>query len=174
MCGYTYQVKKENVASTRWRCIIRVPTCPVTIHTNNIDDSFIQWNGAFHHHPPDESRELIKSVISKIKARVELEPYPVVSIAEEEIRNANMTKTQLAAMPLPSQMGMLCLDRRTRPFLMVCLYFYLLESALQKHRRKNVPPLPLSLDFEIPLLYQCTWSGEPFIIADIQRKRVGG
>ncbi|CAF4013815.1 unnamed protein product [Rotaria sordida] len=152
MCGYSYQVKEENATATRWRCVIRTPTCPVTIHTNNIDDSFIYWNGAHHHHPPNRSRELIKNVISKIKARVLVEPYPVVSIAEEEIRNAKMNKSQLAAMPLPSQM----------------------ESALQKHRRKNIPPLPLSLDFEIPLLYQHTWSGEKFIIADIQRKRVGG
>ncbi|CAF3042399.1 unnamed protein product [Rotaria sp. Silwood2] len=152
MCGYTYQVKEKNATATRWRCVIRTPTCPVTIHTNNIDDSFIYWNGAYHHHPPNRSRELIKNIISKIKARVLVEPYPVVSIAEEEIRNAKLDKSQLAAMPLPSQM----------------------ESALQKHRRKNIPCLPLSLDFEIPLLYQHTWSGGKFLIADIQRKRVGG
>ncbi|CAF1048324.1 unnamed protein product [Rotaria sp. Silwood1] len=81
--------------------------------------------------------------------RVLVEPYPVLTIAEEEIRNAKMNKTQLAAMPLPSH----------------------IESALQKHRRKNVPPLPLSLDFQIPLLYQRTWSGEQFVLADVQRKR---
>lgn len=45
---------------------------------------------------------------------------------------------------------------------------------LQKHRRKNIPPFPSSYNFEIPLLYQHTWSGEQFVIADIQRKRVGG
>ncbi len=54
------------------------------------------------------------------------------------------------------------------------ILIYFLESALQKHRRKNVPPLPLSSDFEIPLLYQCTWSGEEFIVADLKKKRVGG
>ena len=45
---------------------------------------------------------------------------------------------------------------------------------LQKHRRKNVPPLPSSYNFEVPLLYQHTWSGQQFIVADIQRRRVGG
>ncbi len=52
--------------------------------------------------------------------------------------------------------------------------FSLLESALQKHRRKNIPPLPISIDFQIPLLYQRTWAGEEFIVADITSKRVGG
>ncbi|CAF5053425.1 unnamed protein product, partial [Rotaria sp. Silwood1] len=107
------------------------------------------WNSAYHNHPPNGNRELIKIVMARIKARVLVEPYPVLAIAEEEIRNAKMNKTQLAAMPLPSH----------------------IESALQKHRRKNVPPLPLSLDFQIPLLYQRTWSGEQFVLADVQRKR---
>ena len=49
-----------------------------------------------------------------------------------------------------------------------------LESTLQKHRRKNIPPLPLSLDFEVPLFYQHTWSGEKLILADVQRKEFGG
>jgi hypothetical protein len=44
---------------------------------------------------------------------------------------------------------------------------------LQKHRRKNIPPLPLSYDFVIPLLSQRTWSGEQFVVADVQRRRVG-
>jgi hypothetical protein len=105
MCGYSYQVKEEHAITTRWRCIVRSPTCPVTIHTNNMDDSCSHWNGAYHHHSPDENRELIKDVIAKIKARVLLEPHPVVFIAEEEIRNARMTKVQLLAMPLPSAMG---------------------------------------------------------------------
>ena len=55
-----------------------------------------------------------------------------------------------------------------------CFFFPLLESALQKHRRKSVPPLPVSIDFEIPSLYQRTWSGEQFLLADIQSKKVGG
>ncbi|CAF1581158.1 unnamed protein product [Rotaria magnacalcarata] len=152
MCGYCYHVKENNAITTRWRCIVRAPACSVTIHTNNIDDSFVHWNGAYHHHPPDRNLEIIKNIISKIKARVLVEPYPVVSMAEEEIRNGKLNKVQLAAMPLPSQM----------------------ESALQKHRRKNIPPLPLSLKFDIPLLYQRTWSGEEFIIADIRKKKVGG
>jgi hypothetical protein len=108
MCGYSYQVKKENTTTTRWRCIIRTPRCPATIHTNNVDDSFNHWNGIYHHHSPDTNRELIKNVIAKIKARVLIEPYPVVYIAEEEIRKAKMDKTQLAAMPLPTEMGILC------------------------------------------------------------------
>ncbi len=112
MCGYSYQVKEENTVTTRWRCIIRSPTCPVTIHTNNTDNSFKHWNGAFHHHPPNENRELIKSVIAKIKARVLVEPYPVLMISEEEIRNAKMNKIQLAAMPLPRYMGMFCIERK--------------------------------------------------------------
>ncbi|CAF5108169.1 unnamed protein product, partial [Rotaria sp. Silwood1] len=152
MCGYSYQIKQENEITTRWRCIVRAPTCPAIIYTNNNDDSFFRWNGAYHHHPPDENRELIKTIITKIKARVLVEPNPVLIIAEEEIRNAKMNKTQLAAMPLPYQM----------------------ESALQKHRRKNIPALPTSLCFEIPLLYQHTWSGYRFILADVQNKRVGG
>jgi hypothetical protein len=76
-----------------------------------MDDSFSHWNGAYHHHPPDENRELIKIVIAKIKARVLLEPHPVVFIAEEEIRKAKMTKTQLLAMPLPSAMGTFYIGR---------------------------------------------------------------
>jgi hypothetical protein len=55
----------------------------------------------------------------------------------------------------------------------ICI-FYFIESALQKHRRKNIPALPTSLCFEIPLLYQHTWSGDQFILADVQSKRVGG
>ncbi|CAF3504886.1 unnamed protein product [Rotaria socialis] len=152
MCGYSYQVKKENLTTTRWRCAVRSPACPVTIHTSNVDDSVIHWNSVYHHHAPNGNRELIKGIIAKIKSRVLTEPYPVVLIAEEEIRYAKFTKAQLAVMPLPSHM----------------------ESALQKYRRKHIPALPSSLDFKIPLLYQSTWSGEKFIIADTQRKKVGG
>lgn len=106
MCGYSYYVKEENDTTTRWRCVIRVPACPTTIHTNNADDSFKQWNGAHHNHPPNENRLIIKSVMAKMKARVLIEPYPVAGIAEEEIRKAKFTRAQLAAMPLPSQIGM--------------------------------------------------------------------
>jgi len=56
----------------------------------------------------------------------------------------------------------------------VSAFIYFIESALQKHRRKNVPALPISLCFEIPLLYQHTWSGDSFILADVQKNRVGG
>ena len=105
MCGYSYQVKEENAITTRWRCIVRFPTCSAAIHTNNMDDSFSHWNGAYHHHSPNENRELVKALLAKIKARVLVEPHPVVFIAEEEIRNAKMDKSQLLAMPLPSAMG---------------------------------------------------------------------
>jgi hypothetical protein len=171
MCEYSYQVKEENATTTRWRCIVRTPRCPVTIHTNNIDNSFSHWNGIYHHHPPNNNRELIKSLIAKIKARVLVEPYPVVSIAEEEIRYAKLNRTQLIAMPLPIQLGMW--SRRETISHFFC-FFNLLESTLQKHRRKHIPTLPLSLDFEIPLLYQRTWYNDQFIIADIKRKKVGG
>ncbi|CAF2079334.1 unnamed protein product [Rotaria magnacalcarata] len=107
---------------------------PVTIHTSNVDDSVIHWNGVYHHHAPNGNRELIKRLIARIKSRVLTEPYPVVLIAEEEIRYAKFTKAELAVMPLPSQM----------------------ESALQKYRRKHIPALPSSLDFKITLLYQST------------------
>ena len=109
MCGYTYQVKDQNFVTTRWRCIVRTPSCPAVIYTSSVDDTFHHWNGAYHHHPPDGNRELIKTVLNKIKNKVLLEPYPVVAIAEEEIRNAKMNKLQLAAMPLPSQLGILAL-----------------------------------------------------------------
>jgi hypothetical protein len=172
MCGYCYHVKENNSITTRWRCIVRAPTCSVTIHTNNLDDSFSNWNGIYHHHPPDTTREIIKNIITRIKARVLVEPYPVVSIAEEEIRNSKLNKVQLAAMPLPSQMGMPCLHEKL--FFNRFLFFHFIESTLQKHRRKNIPPLPLSLAFDIPLIYQRTWLGEEFIIADIRKQRVGG
>ena len=100
MCGYSYQVKEENAITTRWRCVIRTPTRPVTIHTNNVDDSFHHWNGAYHHHPRNENQELSKIVMARIKATVLVEPYPVLTIVEKEIRNARMNKTQLAAMCL--------------------------------------------------------------------------
>jgi hypothetical protein len=40
-----------------------------------------------------------------------VELHPVLFIAEEEIRGANLTKPELAAMPLPSHMGMLCIQK---------------------------------------------------------------
>ncbi|CAF1173782.1 unnamed protein product [Adineta ricciae] len=149
MNGYSYQVKTVNTMTTRWRCTVRTPLCGASIYTNNIDNTFSRWNGVYHSHVPDENRELIREIIAKIKARVLSEPYPVMMIAEEEIRNAKLDKTQLAAMPLPCQ----------------------LESALQKHRRKTVPALPKSLIFEIPSLYQHTWSGGQFILADVLKER---
>ena len=112
MCGYTYQIKRQEEETTRWRCIVRTPPCPVTIHTYNVDDSFYRWNGVSHHHHPDRNRELIRNLIAKIKARVLIEPHPVLFIAEEEICTANLDKTRLAAMPLPSYMGMLFIKKK--------------------------------------------------------------
>ena len=112
MCGYSYQVKEANAITTRWRCVVRYPSCPVTIHTNNFDDSFSQWNGAHHNHSPDENRELIKNLLGKIKARVLVDPHPVVFIAEDEIRKANLSKSQLLAMPLPHAMGTFPIQQR--------------------------------------------------------------
>lgn len=106
MCGYTYQVKDQNLLTTRWRCVIRTPNCPAVVYTNNFDDTFHHWNGLYHSHQSDENRGLIKTIIWKMKLRVLIEPHPVLGIAEEEIQNAKMNKIQLAPMPLPSQLSM--------------------------------------------------------------------
>lgn len=116
MCGYTYQIKQETEVITKWRCVVRKPPCSVTIHTNNIDDSFCYWNGIYHHHLPDRNRELIRSLITKIKGRVLVEPHPVLFIAEEEVRTANLSKSELAHMPLPSYMGMFCIKQLMSSF----------------------------------------------------------
>jgi len=106
------------------------------IHKNNIDDSFNHWNGVYYHHLPDRNREIIKSLIAKIKARVLIEPHPVVSIAEEEIRNAKLNKTQMAAMQLLREIGTSFSDGKNFCLIIFVLFLFYRISFTKKSKKK--------------------------------------
>ncbi|CAF1416309.1 unnamed protein product [Adineta ricciae] len=152
MNGFAYLYTGMSKDATGWRCARRNENCKVVIHISKLTGKLKAWNGVYHCHQSDKRENQKREILNEIKHRV-LDKYKSIKmIIEEEYRKANLSEEEKRTMPLPSQ----------------------IESGLQKLSRKALPPLPQTQKFDLPLVYQETYSHQKFLIYDKRKTIYGG
>ncbi|CAF0790236.1 unnamed protein product [Adineta steineri] len=143
--GYMYVRNKSTSKITYWTCIVK--TCLAGVHIS-LQDQFDKFTKSEHNHLPVPERIEIRKMMSKVKARVNTETTAIGQIYHEELAKANLSKSALAVVATAR----------------------IANSGLNKKRRKTTPILPSSVDFDIPLKYKMTTTGERYLLADrVQR-----
>ncbi|CAF1398963.1 unnamed protein product [Didymodactylos carnosus] len=121
--------------------------CKVTTTTYPNLSVVVRYN---HTHLPDESCAKILEIRKLLKRKSTAEAGPIDCIVEEAYNNANR---QSSSTDLLTNFPLL----------------HIMKNTLQRHRRKNRPPVPHTIEqlpFPLPDTYYKTTNGESFLLYD--------
>ena len=154
--GYVYRLKKSTTKVKYWVC--QSASCTAGIHTDK-NDEFIKPTGQHRHLSTPEHVEL-RDLKINVKNRIQDETVSVPKVYVEELARSNLSSTALTLAPSSVEASEFFV-------LFYCgNIFCCIESGLNRVRRKLTPPLPKSMNFDIPDSYRQTLNNDRFICAD--------
>ncbi|CAF3028998.1 unnamed protein product [Rotaria sp. Silwood2] len=143
--GYAYTLNKDRGKVKYWRCEDR--SCSAFVHTN-ANDNYKAHSGTHDGHLPSPDRIELLEFKKNVEARVIHETTPIARIYEQELAAAKLSQTSLALAP----------DAKDA------------HSSLSRLRRKTIPTLPTSIEFDIPTIYTQTLDAKEFLFKDTQTR----
>ncbi|CAF4485167.1 unnamed protein product, partial [Rotaria sp. Silwood2] len=141
--GYAYTLNKDRGKAKYWRCEDRY--CSAFVHTD-ANDNYKTHSGTHDGHLPSPDRIELLEFKKNVKERVIHETTPIARIYEQELAAAKLSQTSLALAP----------DAKDA------------HSSLSRLRRKTIPTLPTSIDFDIPTIYTQILDGKQFLFKNTQ------
>jgi hypothetical protein len=173
--GYTYQIDVRLQNRIKWKCKhSRDKTrCRTKIYTTeNVGTDqmpayqYLESNNVEHVHDEESDQqkvEIFKSEVKKIGRNNRT--VPSSRIINQLATSMKLTDTQLGMIPRQRTLCKL-VNHLFLFYLDFAYFFFHLDHSIYRARSETMPPLPKSIDFNIPAAFSTTSSDEKFVFFD--------